>query len=270
MKKHILPGLLAGALMAMAPTVQSNAQIKNDRGTFNMPGTGDLLIETQANLNLTGGRVFNLNDGFLVNLNNGLNTAAVVGVGYTSHNYFPMLKARLFMKNNWAMRVQLNASFSADKMSDSVTDFTVKNSGAALTWGMEKIFTPAERLNTYVGADVTVGYARLSSETSASNIEINQTAIGFGLRAFTGMDYYVLPKVYLGLELGYGLGFSRYGEVNYDNGDNGETNTDFAITPYVTPTFRLGYVLGCGGGRKKHGHHEPSYRSKERYDEDDE
>ena len=82
------------------------------------------------------------------------------------------------------------------------------------------------------------------------------------------MDYYVLPKVYVGLELGWGISYNNYGVVKYSSGDNDMTNSEFTITPYVTPFFRLGYVLGAG--RKMHGNGEPSYRSRDRHDEDDE
>lgn len=262
MKKHILPGLLIGAMMAFAPS-QTKAQIHNDRGTFNMPGKGDLLVETQARVNVGGGGLFDLNDGFLSNLNSGLDIGLT---GYSSSNYFPMLKVRKFTSNNMAMRFMLNISYNSQRIDSGSSNLKVNNFGIAAGWGIEKIYAPAERLNTYIGADVMLGYAKLGLKGSG-NIDTRQGAFGFGLRGFTGMDYYVLPKVYLGLELGWGLSYNSYGVVKFDSGDNDITQSEFTLTPYVTPVFRLGYVLG--NGRKMHGDGEPSYRSKHSSDDDE-
>jgi len=261
MKKHILPGLLIGAIMTFASS-QSNAQIRNDRGTFNMPGKGDVLVETQARINVGGGSLFDLNDGFLYNLNSGLD----IGLsGYSSNNYFPMLKLRKFTSNNMALRFLLNISYNAQKVDGPAVDTSVTNFGIGVGAGFEKIFTPAERLNTYIGADVMLGYARLGYKTTGiAGDNVDQGAFGAGLRAFTGMDYYFIPRVYAGIELGWGLSYNRYGMVKFDGGDNDRTTSNFTLTPYVTPVFRLGYVLGSG--RKMHGSGEPSYRT---HDNDD-
>lgn len=259
MKKHILPGLIIGAMMAFAPS-QTEAQIRNDRGTFNMPGRGDVLVETQARINVGGGSLFSLNDGFLSNLNNGLD----VGLsGYTSSNYFPMLKVRKFLSNGTALRLLMNLSYNSQRVDSGAMDFKVNNFGFGVGAGVERVFRPAERLNTYVGADLMLGFARLAYD-GPGNIEGDQNAFGFGLRGFTGMDYYFLPKVYAGIELGWGLSYNRYGEVNTNGFDNNITSSEFTLTPYVTPVFRLGYVLG--NGKKMRTKSEPSYRT---HDNDD-
>jgi len=257
MKKHILPGLLIGAMMTFASS-QSNAQIRNDRGTFNMPGKGDVLVETQARINLGGGHFFDLNDGFLGNLNSGLDTATVGTFGVGTSNYFPMLKLRKFTSNGMAWRMLLNISYNNQKVSVGSVDTKVTNFGVGVGLGAEKIFTPAERLNTYVGADLMLGFARIGAKSTGVNND--QNAFGFGLRGFTGMDYYFLPKVYAGIELGWGLSYNHYSAVHFNVGDNDMTSAEFTLTPYVTPFFRLGYVLGCSG-KKMHGNGEPSYRS---------
>lgn len=264
MKKHILPGLLIGAIIAFAPS-QTNAQIRNDRGTFNMPGRGDILVETQANLNLTGGPVFSLNDGFLSGLSSGLSMGASAGMG------MPMLKVRVFGNNDFVHRMMLNISYGTRKTSVSGIDSSASSFGVALTYGFEKIFRPAERLNTYIGADASIGFGRGQEKLDDSRVW--QSAFGLGVRAFTGMDYYVLPKVYLGFELGYGLGFSHYGPMKYEfsgaSGDDETTTNGITFAPYVNPSLRLGFVLGAK--RKMHGNGQPTYRSQEdAYDSDEE
>ncbi|HRO42956.1 MAG TPA: hypothetical protein PL009_08985 [Flavipsychrobacter sp.] len=263
MKKHIFPALLIGAIMTVAPS-QSDAQIRNDRGTFNMPGKGDVLVETQARINLGGGSLFDLNDGFLWNLNNGLDIGAN---NFSSSNYFPMLKVRKFTSDNTALRFLLNISYNSQRVDGPVVDTNLNNFGIGVGMGFEKIFKPAERLNTYIGADVMLGYARMGAKIDGPvDNNIDQGAFGFGLRGFTGMDYYFLPKVYAGIELGWGLSYNRYGVVNFTNGDNNRTSSEFTLTPYVTPVFRLGYVLGAT--KKMRGNGEPTYRSNDGGDDE--
>jgi len=266
MKKHILPGLLFGAMIAFAPS-QINAQIRNDRGTFNMPGKGDILIETNASLDLSGGPVFGLNDGFLTNLNQGLNATAVgMPAGYVARA-MPIVKMRKFMSNGMAARMMMNLSYSSGKTEVAGIENKHNNFGFALGLGLEKIFTPAERLNTYIGADVMVGVARIGVKTeTAPKLDNHQTGFAVGFRAFTGMDYYVLPKVYLGLELGWGIGYNSYGVVNYNTGDNDQTSKSVSLSPFVNPQLRLGYVLGWT--KKAHGNGEPTYRSNDGGDDE--
>ncbi len=248
MKKIILPALLLGAVLTTTTAQQASAQIRNDRGTFNLPTTGDWLVETQANLDLSGGPVFHLNDGF----NNFLIPDSM------SLGSFPMLKVRKFGSNNIVHRFMLNLSYGSNTMED----FTSSVFGIGVGYGIEKMYTPAERLNTYIGADVQVGYARIGSEIDDEDLG-NINSFGIGLRGFTGMDYYILPKVYLGFELGYGIAF-RNMEVEAVGGGESEVNSSFGLAPYVTPSFRLGYVLGWQ--KKMRGNGEPSYRSKETYE----
>ncbi len=256
MKKHILPGLLIGAL-ALAPS-QSQAQIRNDRGTFNLPTKGDVLIETQGNLDFTGGTVITLREGFLSGLNAGLDASAVgMPAGYTA-TAMPMVKIRKFVSNNTVARLFFNISHVSSKTTVASTDVKNNNFGIALGLGLEKVFTPAERMNTYVGGDVLLGFARIRHQ-EGSTVDNHQSGFGAGLRVFTGMDYYVLPKIYLGLELGLGLSYNGYGVVKYKSGDNDAKYNGFAITPFINPQFRLGYVLGWT--KKAHGNGEPSYRS---------
>jgi hypothetical protein len=258
MKKLVLPGLILGAAMALAP-IATNAQIRNDRGTFTLPGNGDCLIETNAHLNFTGGPIFDLNDGFMGNLTNGLSLDS------SGKSNSAVIKVRKFTSNNTAHRFMLGLSYGKTKVSAGGADASATSFGLTAGWGIEKIYTPAERLNTYVGADVSVGFARQSAEFGGD--ETSQNAFGFGVRGFTGMDYYVLPKVYLGIELGYGLGFNHVGEIEVAGTGNDVKSNGFSLAPYVTPTFRLGYVLGCG--KRMRGNGEPGYRSKESYNDEE-
>jgi hypothetical protein len=233
-------------LFSIAISLSSFAQIKNDKGTFTKPGAGEYVFETQMRADITGaGALFSLNDAFLSNLSAGMNPDVLDG--FSSKAYYPMLKVRKFKSNNSAERYGFNLSYSTQKDkvnisgsegSDTYTDF-----GLAVSYGMEKHFAGAERLSTYVGADATLGLTMNSykGQNGTTTTKQSQTGFGIGVKAFTGMDYYFIPKVYLGLELGYGIGFNSYGKTKTGSTDDGTTKSEFTLTPFVSPTFRLGY-----------------------------
>jgi len=224
----------------------SFGQIKNDKGTFTKPGKGEYVFETQMRADITGaGALFSLNDGFLANLSAGMNSETVFGGLFMSKAYYPMLKVRKFKSNNSSERYGLNLSYSTKSDKDNTNDLSAKNTdfGFAVSYGLEKHFSGAERLSTYIGADATLGMTMISSKITSGTIteKSSQSAFGIGLKGFTGMDYYFIPKVYLGIELGYGIGFNSYGKTKLGSTDDGTTSSDFTLTPFVSPTFRLGY-----------------------------
>ena len=264
MKKTL--AFFGGLLALSAGTAQ--AQITNDRGTFTKPTAGEWSIETQLAPNIVGGSVISLNDPFLQTIFNGIDQSAVrSGLGSYSGSVpgrlsptLPMLRFRKFSSETMAHRFLVNLSMGSSTDKDVVTDpagnkdITVKSSqrGIALGYGIEKHLTGAERLSTYVGGDVMVGTARYaaSAEFSDDDPKVSQGAFGVSLRGFTGMDYYIVPKVYLGLELGMGLGFSSVGATKAegklagaDLKDADNKSSDVLLTPYIMPSFRLGYRL---------------------------
>jgi len=246
--------------VAFASLTSANAQIKNDKGTFTKPGAGEWVFETQMRVDATGGALFSLNDAFLSNLSSGM-SSDLVGDNFTSKNYFPMLKIRKFKSDKSVQRFGMNLSYSNNSTKvtelDPITNANVTSTdkysdlGLAVSYGVEKHFNGAERLSTYVGLDATIGFNNISHKYTEPGNSDKQSQFGFGLgvKAFTGMDYYFIPKVYLGIELGYGLGFNTYGKVKYsttpsnvgDPKDNGTTSNGLTLTPFVSPTFRLGY-----------------------------
>ena len=245
----------AAALLA----TEVNAQISNDKGTFTKPVAGNLLIELQVSPNVIGGGSFNLNDPFLQNLSNGLDTATISdgAVGNTQEfsdlktNVSPMLKGRYFLSDNSAVRLQLgfisgSRTVKSENGAGDATKSKVSRNGFAVAVGYEKHFSGAERLSTYAGADILLGFAsaKASFNDGDDTYSGKQNAFGFGLRAVTGFDYYFIPKVYLGAELGLGISYDSYGVVKNSGpgADNGVTkSSDIALTPFIIPAFRLGY-----------------------------
>ncbi len=258
MKKIILSLTVAAAALL---ATEVNAQISNDKGTFTKPVAGNLLIELQVSPNVIGGGSFNLNDPFLQNLSNGLDTSGIIALpnaagsgqsfGDLKTSVSPMLKGRYFLSDDAAVRVQLgfiSASRTAkgENGAGDATKAKVSRGGFALAVGYEKHFSGAERLSTYAGADILLGFAsaKASFNDGTDTYTSKQSGFGFGVRAVTGFDYYFIPKVYLGAELGLGISYDSYGVIkNSGPGqDNGvDKSSDFALTPMIIPAFRLGY-----------------------------
>lgn len=222
---------------------QGGAQIKNDRGTFEKPVKGNVLVELTLTPNLTGGNIFQLNDNFLQNLVDDIEFPLVGGDGgdfkAPGQIVLPMLKARYMNSDNSAFRGQFNLAIGSKTEKGGGGDVTTSQTGIAIALGYEKHMAGAERLSTYFGGDVLIGYAKQSlkgsSETSASGF-------GFGLRGVTGFDYYFIPKVYLGVELGYGLSFRSYGDVTIAGTtvkDSGSST--ISLSPFAATQLRIGY-----------------------------
>lgn len=157
-------------------------------------------------------------NGGLNNANFNLNSSAV--------------KFRYFFKDDMALRLGLGINSNKDEMVDNsdianLQTLINKNSSNLINIGIEKHFAGSERLSTYAGADLLIGFNGASSEytengysvevdganlnsTSGANLDAanlalnssNSASTDFGFRLFTGADYYITKKVFLGVEAG--------------------------------------------------------------------
>lgn len=192
----------------------ANAQeIKTDAGTFTKPTAETIIIEATLTPNLTGGGIF-----ALPSLNNDL---GLVGV-----------KARKFVSETKAYRFGANLSVLNSGEDDVDTEFSVGFSA-----GVENHLTGAERLSTYWGYEGNVGYVSSNGDINSPNplVSGKETKIGLGASVFTGFDYYIMPKIYLGAEVSYGLA------VTNTKPDGGDGVTRIQLAPGITPSFRLGW-----------------------------
>jgi hypothetical protein len=226
----------------------SQAQIKNDRGTFTKPQTGDLIVEMNATPNTVGGNFFGLNDAFLQNLSDNLNTGALVFPGqsfaFVNDKYrAPMLKVRYFSGDNLCLRAQFNLVNSrVILVNDDGKKSGLSRTGFAVAVGFEKHREGAERLSTYYGADFLVGLASASARDD--EFKNSQSGVGIGLRGVAGFDYYFIPKVYLGVELNYGLALNNYGVVKRSGPNQQDDKIKYnqsEIAPFMNPNLRLGF-----------------------------
>ncbi|MBI3511912.1 MAG: hypothetical protein HY064_14730 [Bacteroidetes bacterium] len=109
-------------------------------------------------------------------------------------------------------KTRLQGFYGADFMfwmSGSKDTYTYGN---ALAGGATPIM-PSAATTTNFGSNMTTdtygNAARITSWKSGSTI-------GFGLRGFIGAEYFIIPKVSIGAEFGWGIGFSMTGASTTD------------------------------------------------------
>lgn len=129
------------------------------------------------------------------------------------------LKFRYFFKDDMALRLGLGLNSNKVEDIDNSTPSNVvteirKNSSTMINLGIEKHFAGSERLSTYAGADLLIGFNGASYEYTENGYSYEEDAstnngfntinasTSFGLGVFTGADYYITKKVFLGVEAG--------------------------------------------------------------------
>lgn len=230
-------------LFAMAVIV-ANAQEETD---VIKQSAGDKNLELQFN----PGAIFGSNSGQI--LSNG------VGIRF-----------RLFASETIAYRLNLNLNYfnsstttqDADPNTGALELKTQNSSiGISLRPGIEKHFAGTKRLSPYVGAEAIIGY-RTSTEKEdiqpANEKYVVKTVNGnlddgfnLGVGLVAGADFYIAPKLYLGVELNYGLNYFMASKMKYSSSapntpsvDSkfGKTNT-LTFQPGSMGIFRLGFLF---------------------------
>ena len=136
-----------------------------------------------------------------------------------------VLKFRYFLKDDLGLRLGFATNSNKTEEIDNsdltnVATLINKRSDLTLNLGVEKHFAGSDRLSTYAGADLLIGFTGASTEytenaysynvdgANDSNVSGNFTNNGgnyFGLRLLTGADYYIAKKVFLGVEAGLNI-----------------------------------------------------------------
>lgn len=141
-------------------------------------------------------------------------------------------------------------------------DFKTSNFNLTLGGGIEKR-RGSTRIQGYYGAELLIAFSSSSSETdyelpiSATNPgarvteTTNPSSFGFGLRGFLGVEWFIAPKVSLGAEYGWGLGFLSTGEgevvVEQWNGTTNSVEKATFITSGSGSQFQLDTDNNGGG-----------------------
>ena len=213
---------------ALASFSFASAQVTTNAGTFNKPAEGDTAFEMQFMPNLDGAAMF---------AESASGTAMM----------------RSFKSETKATRMSATFNYNGGD-DDSSLDL-------AIGYGIENHFAGAERLSTFWGYQGEIGIGSSSSTTSTeddplvdyilqSNGTVDTSSFSFGGGVFLGTEYYIIPKVYIGAEIGFGLSVdlnnSEFSETNVSSGDTtsgSSDSTNFSIGGGVTGMLRLGFRL---------------------------
>jgi hypothetical protein len=186
-----------------------NAQLTSKKGENYLPEAGDYAIGADASSMLSY---------FGNMLNGGTNTG--FGMGFT--NGATAISGKKFMTDAMAYRGMVRVGFgsASETTPNGANEDVVKTSYNNITLGagIEKR-RGTTRLQGYYGAMAFVGLGggKTSYEYGAGTVDGNITeekdgsTFGLGVRAFVGAEYFVLPKISIGGEFGWGLGFSSIG-----------------------------------------------------------
>jgi outer membrane protein W len=215
--------LITSILFLSAIAVQ--AQLKTDAGTFEKPSAKSLLFEVNFSPDLTGG-----NSPFSLPF-------------LAQGSDIVVIKARRYMSDNKSLRILANISLDNDK---DENDLIQRATTVALGAGVEKHYAGKERISPYFGYGGGFGLNLESQEFvggDGTEGTSSTTTVAFSAGMFAGFDYYIMPDIYLGMEINYGFGFNS---VTKDDGvDNtDDTNTSSVMfAPGVSPAIRLGWRL---------------------------
>ena len=182
------------SIIALVTFSFSFAQISTNAGTFNKPAAGETAFEVNFMPNLDGAPMF-------AESNSGT------------------LMMRSFKSDTKATRLSATFSFVDEGVEGEDAEFSV-----GIGYGIENHFSGAERLSTFWGYGGNLGLI----DTGEKDVDAVFT-IGGGV--FLGADYYIVPKVYIGTEIGYSLGLVS------------GNDTAISLAGNVTGMLRLGFRL---------------------------
>tara|TARA_B110000908_G_scaffold24599_1_gene28211 strand:+ start:223 stop:810 length:588 start_codon:yes stop_codon:yes gene_type:complete len=187
---------------ALASFSFASAQVTTNAGTFNKPAEGDTAFEMQFMPNLDGAAMF-----------------ADAGATVTMRKFESATKAV-----RWSASLDVNGSDLED--SDAVWNL-------GLGYGIENHFSGSERLSTFwgYGANVGIGSGEASTDADGNAVDA-ETSFGLGAGVFLGADYYIMPKVYVGVEMGYGLSITSGNDLmtyGLSGGVNGMMRVGFRL-----------------------------------------
>ena len=206
-----------------------NAQLTSKKGENYLPQSGDWSIGIDGSSAL----------GYFGNM---LNNSSDNGMSFDFSNDANMITGKLFINDNTAyraaLRIGMGSATSQVASLDSIGAFDdVKSSGSfiGIAGGIEKR-RGTTRLQGYYGGMAMLAFQNGKTETTyikpspvVSSEDKSGATIGFGVRGFIGVEYFVLPKISIGGEFGWGLMFNKIGTgtstIKVENPDGTTTST---------------------------------------------
>lgn len=174
---------------------------------------------------------------FALDLN--FNPAAIFDASASTMFNMPGIKARFFLNNNLALRLNLDFGYGSNKSYDDLDgdDFTkTKNTRFGISPGFEKLYG-LKRFYIYLGAEIPItSYStKTIIENNGTTTEIKNLDNGYfriGLHGILGVDFYIFPKLYVGAEFTPGYIYTNYYDTKVDNDvtDKGGSGSSFSLS----------------------------------------
>lgn len=133
------------------------------------------------------------------------------------------IRLRKFKGNELAYRYGASVYYDYDKITEDASSSTLSLSFAP---GMEKHFAGTKRISPYIGFEVPLGIGTSRFEdaavevrgaTSTTPTNCNRNYLSARLNGLAGVDIYVIENLYIGFEVGLGLGYTEYGDVEVNS-----------------------------------------------------
>jgi hypothetical protein len=173
------------------------------------------------------------------------------------------IRYRKFTDAQTALRAEVFLGFSnsSDKMigEDGETELTMSSSAfdISIAPGIEKHFASSDRLSPYVGGVVAIGFSSENEKEEFlsgpdNDVEegtIKDGSLFFGVNGVAGCDFYFAHNIYLGVELGFGVGFETMFDTKRESTVEGSetietpNGSSFNIGPNVNGAIRAGFLF---------------------------
>ena len=165
------------------------------------------------------------------------------------------ISAKCFVAKKSELRLDLLFGFSSGK-GDSPRK-TVSNTAFGLNFGLNRHFNGTERISPYIGFLLGFGVDNQnvktnSSDTASGDYTLVKTG-NFGMNFIvpTGFNWYIVKGLYIGAEVGLGIGFEKELKEVTKKSTGGEITTttknpdppaaNFGVIFFATPAIRLGW-----------------------------
>jgi len=244
--KAILIGLAIGLCsITTAQDAENNDALTNAKGEVMLPETGDWALGFDAAplLNYMG-NMFNGNTGNTMNASWDNQNMAITGKSFKDANTAYRASIRIAMASSSSTTLTDTSSTAEPSYIEDVASASanamVFGGGMELRRGHGKVqgYYGGEALITLGGSGTSNTYGLDISDTNPFSRNVSTKTggmFGFTLRGFVGVEYFIMPKISIGAEYGWGLGFASIGE-----GTSTSEYWDMTDSKVVTTTTTTG------------------------------
>ncbi|PKV66984.1 opacity family porin [Pontibacter ramchanderi] len=184
-----------------------------------------------------------------------ITTEVSVNLEYGTFLNGGQLRVRKFTAENKALRLGTSLDYTYSKMEAEVYSSTF---GISLAPGIERHFGGTNRLSPYIGVELPIGFRTSKYETdhftvkgsTAYNSLADQANFNIGLNGLAGVDYYFAPRFYVGFEVGAGVRYNKYNDIETtfkrdfpNSSQEQEGYHSIRFYPFANGGLRVGFVF---------------------------